>query len=76
MQGSILGYIAYTTAEGDTFDTLALSAYNEERRASDILAANPDYCDVLIFDAGVKLRIPVCDTAATPQTLPPWRRSS
>ena len=43
----------HITSDGDSFDTLALHYYNDEKMASSIVQANPDYCDVLIFDAGV-----------------------
>ena len=41
--------------------------------ASEIITANPDYADVIIFDEEVTLRIPVFDETATPETLAPWR---
>lgn len=52
-------YIDYTTRLGDTFDELALQVYNNEKMASEIITANPDYADVIIFDEEVTLRIPV-----------------
>ena len=55
-------YIDYTTRLGDTFDELALQVYNNEKMASEIITANPDYADVIIFDE-----------EATPETLAPWR---
>jgi len=70
----VTGHIEYRTVQGDAFDRLALSFYNEERMATYIIQANPDYCPVLVFDAGVVLRIPVLDKVETPETLPPWRR--
>ena len=66
-------YIDYTTRLGDTFDELALQVYNNEKMASEIIAANPDYADVIIFDEEVTLRIPVFDETATPETLAPRR---
>ena len=42
--------------------------------ASTIIAANPDLSDVLIFEGGEAVRIPIVETAETPETLPPWRR--
>lgn len=66
----------YTTVEGDAFDALALAFFGNEKSASDIVAANPDYCDTLIFDAGVKLKIPDAATVTLPETLPPWRRNA
>lgn len=64
----------HITVEGDTFDSLALQYYSEERLASTIIQANPDYCDTLIFEAGVLLYIPDVSTVEMPSTLPPWRR--
>lgn len=71
---NIIGYSDYYTAEGDTFDRIALDFYNEEKFAHLIANANPMECDVLIFDAGVYLHIPTIDTVDYPDTLPPWRR--
>lgn len=65
----------HITAEGDTFDGLALWYYNDEKQASVIVRANPDYCDTLIFEAGTELVIPDETEAVQPETLPPWRRS-
>ena len=74
MSQQITGYIEYIARGGDTFDSIALAAYNEERMASTIIAANPDYCDVLIFDGGEEIQIPIVETVTTPDSLPPWRR--
>lgn len=64
----------YITVGGDTFDSLALLFYNDEKLASTIIQANPDHCDTLIFEAGISLTIPEAAAAVMPQTLPPWRR--
>ena len=72
----ITGYKPYTTREGDTFDALALEMYGEERLSHYIIEFNPDYADVLIFDANVELLLPVVEEAETPETLPPWRRDA
>lgn len=64
----------HLTVEGDTFDSLALQYYDEEKLAHEIIQANPDYCDTLIFDAGIELLIPDVSTVTYPETLPPWRR--
>lgn len=64
----------HITAEGDTFDALALEYYNDEKLASTIIQANPDYCATLIFEAGVSLVIPEVSSVTFPETLPPWRR--
>ena len=64
----------YITVEGDTFDSLALLFYNDEKLASTIIQANPDHCTTLIFEAGVSLTIPEAAAVVMPETLPPWRR--
>ncbi|MGI5900474.1 MAG: tail protein X [Christensenellales bacterium] len=69
-----VGRSEYLTRQGDMFDAIALYFYSEERMASYIIAANPDHCDVIIFDAGVKLSIPILEAVETVDTLPPWRR--
>ena len=76
MSQQTVGFIEYTAQGGDTFDSIALAAYNEERMASTIITANPDLCDVLIFEGGELVRIPIVETVTTPDTLPPWRRRS
>ena len=73
---NIMGYQEIRTVEGDAFDKLALEFYNDEKQASVIMAANLDYLTVLIFEAGVTVRIPILDNVQTPETLPPWRRGA
>lgn len=73
---TIIGYNEYRTVQGDTFDSIALDVYDDEMMAGVIIAANPDYCDVLIFDAHTVLRIPIIDGTNIPETLPPWRRDN
>ena len=63
---NIMGYQEIRTVEGDTF----------EKQASVIMTANLDYLTVLIFEAGVTVRIPILDNVQTPETLPPWRRGA
>ena len=65
----------HITVEGDTFDGLALLYFYEDKLASKIMKANPDFCDTLIFEAGVPLIIPDVSTVTYPETLPPWRRN-
>lgn len=63
----------YTTMHGDTFDMLALDVYNNEFKSKYIIEANPQYASTIIFDAGVKLTIPILEDSAQ-TTLPPWKR--
>lgn len=68
-------YYLYETLEGDTWDSIALDFYNDEYRASDIIAANPHYVTTILFSAGIKLKIPVLEIKESDR-LPPWKRSS
>lgn len=59
--------------QGDTFDILALDAYDDEFKAHLIIQANPQYANVIVFDEGIKLKIPIIEKEAA-DTLPPWKR--
>jgi len=72
----VISYLEYRTQAGDTFDSLALTMYNEEKMAKHIIDFNPDYADVIVFDANVPLRLPIVEDVETPATLPPWRSTS
>lgn len=74
MDVKITGYKSYITRSGDTYDMLAIALYDDEKKASFIIKANPKHMGTLIFEAGVKLRIPILDIIDIPETLPPWRR--
>ena len=63
----------YVTAQGDTFDQIALLFHDDEMQAHRIIAANPRHCAVVVFDAGVTLQIPEIEEAPA-ASLPPWRR--
>ncbi len=69
-----VGYFNYTAKAGDTWDSIAFMAYKVERMSHHIIQANLRYIDVLIFEGGELLQIPIVDTLETPKTLPPWRR--
>lgn len=71
----ILRYYEYTTVAGDTFDWLALRFYGDEYKMSKIIAFNPDYWDTLIFEAGVKLKIPILESLPWSNSSPAWRKS-
>jgi len=68
------GYQEYVTQEGDAYDVLAIDFYDDEMMASYIIQANPQYMETLIFEAGIRLQIPVLENIERPTTLPPWRQ--
>ena len=69
-----IGFMDYKTSHGDTWDSVAFAAYDSEFMSSVLIQANPAYCDVIIFDAGIDLRIPIFDSTATAQDAAPWRQ--
>ncbi len=72
MATSYTEYYEYETIAGDTWDGIALDFYDDEYQAKVLMGANPQYSATLIFDAGVKLIIPIIEETAA-DTLPPWR---
>lgn len=63
-----------TTIQGDTFDILAKKIYGDEKYIELLIGANPRYCGVIIFSAGVVLSVPdLPDTIATREGFPSWR---
>mgnify|MGYP000938530355 CR=1 FL=1 len=66
-------YFEYITMAGDTFDMIALDAYSDEFKSTEIIKANPEYSGIIVFDAGVKLKIPILEEPI-PESLPPWKR--
>ena len=67
-------YVEYMARAGDSFDLLALRMYGDDQLAGYISDYNPDFSDVLIFEGGEHLKIPVVENAETEETIAPWRR--
>lgn len=62
----------YYTIANDTFDKIAFDLYGDENIASYIIAVNPEYSDVIKFDAGIGLKLPVLELVSDPK-LPSWK---
>lgn len=63
----------YVTIQGDMWDGIAKRTLGSEYYMSELIDANPEYRETVIFSANIRLMIP--DVAMpTPQTLPPWKR--
>ena len=71
----ITGYLRHIAKTGETPDILALKYYNNEFLASYILEANVQYNDVVRYEDGEELLIPIFDTIEDDSTQPPWKRS-
>ena len=63
----------YTTMQGDAWDAIAYRLWGEERLFMELVRANPEHLDTVIFPAGVELVVPERPAVATPLELPPWR---
>ena len=54
---------------------ISLAEYGTPYKVSELVKANPEHADVLIFDAGVDLIIPTVEVENV-STLPPWKRGA
>ncbi|MCL2458902.1 MAG: tail protein X [Desulfobulbus sp.] len=63
---------AYITMQNDAWDAIAYRLWGEERLFMDLIRANPEHLDVVLFPAGVELRIPPKPERISKQGLPPW----
>lgn len=55
---TLSGYIYHCSA-GETFDSVALAVYGDEKYAPELLRTNVKYCDRMVFLGGEELAIPV-----------------
>lgn len=63
----------YVTSQGETWDTISIDFYGTPYKVAELIECNPSLADVLIFEEGVKLNIPIMEEEL-PATLPPWKR--
>ena len=63
----------YKTINGDTWDIIAKNIYGKEKYALQLMEANPDLLDNIIFEDGIFLIVPDIDINET-STLPPWKQ--
>jgi len=66
-------YLDHITTQKETYDIISLNYYDSELYADLIVKANPEYAGVLVFDANVRLSIPVMESVK-PESAAPWRR--
>mgnify|MGYP004663674901 FL=1 len=75
-----LSGMLYQCVAGETFDSVALEIYGNEKYACELLTANPELCLVTMFSGGEFLSIPVVeiisDEDEEEETVPvtaPWK---
>ena len=70
----------YHCRAGETFDSVSLVLYGEERYACDLMGANPALCGLSVFTGGELLAVPVVQKTNVSQGgryIPaeaPWRQ--
>lgn len=67
-------YKTHIATVGEMWDQIALKYYGDEMKASFLLANNQEMTDILIFEGGEKVRIPIIQERELITSLPPWRR--
>lgn len=68
----------YKCAGGETWDGIALELWGDEKYASDLICANPQYSQKIVFTGGELLYLPVVrvpenDGVSTPPATAPWK---
>ncbi len=63
----------YTTVQGDMWDLIAFKLYGTELGMDELLKANQQYRDYVVFPAGIVLQVPEFEVVEK-SILPPWRR--
>lgn len=66
----------YRCAAGESWDTIALAVYGDERYAAELIAANPRISGRTVMQGGEALSLPVVsarETAAGYTQSAPWR---
>lgn len=65
----------YLCSAGETFDAVALAVYGHEKYAAELLCANPEHCETMVFAGSEELKLPVIivqSTETVPETAP-WK---
>lgn len=56
------GYL-YLCSAGESFDSVALELFGDEKYAAELLSMNPGLCEKMVFTGGEQLTIPEIETA-------------
>lgn len=70
----IIGYKTHIAAAGESFDSVAVSYYDNEFMADKLMKENTLYVESVVFTGGEVLKIPIYDDIESKETLAPWRR--
>jgi hypothetical protein len=70
--------LKYQCTAGETFDSVALKLYGDEKYAADLLGANPQHCRKVCFTGGEELTVPVVEVPENESEIPttaPWKEA-
>lgn len=64
----------YTTVLGDTWDMVSFKIWGNEKYAKELVEANLNYVEIVIFSAGTVLNVPdIAINTEDYSSLPPWK---
>lgn len=69
-------YNILTVQKGMTWDRLAHKTYGDAFLMSEILDANPEFSNVLVFEQETKIKVPVRQQEPIIRVTTPWRSSA
>lgn len=63
----------YITKQGDTFDSIAFKVFGDRRYTRELMEANPNHLEIVVFSGGIVLDVPEITEEITTGDQPPWR---
>ena len=63
----------YIVPQGKTWDMISIDFYDTPYRTKELIDCNPKYADILIFEGGEALNIPILEEEKS-ASIPPWKR--
>jgi len=64
----------YITTQGDRWDTIAYKLYGDPYAYDALLLYNPQYADITVFPAGIRLAVPEIEYEEDiNEVAPPWQ---
>jgi len=64
----------YLTRQGDEWDQIAFEQLGSEYLVDQLIAANPEHQEVVVFGAGIKLKVPEIIKKPSIVGPAPWRK--
>ncbi len=71
-----MGITAYTTKNGDMWDSIAFSQMGDYKYTDILMRANLKYREYFIFPSGIELTIPTVNRITENKLIPPWKRAA